>query len=199
VTTREYCLTGILLLAALTAIPPHAASQSNRVSDGDRKALFLYNLMQFVSWPADAFKDPTEALRVQVIGHDPFDGSLDRFLADKTVDQRRIAVTHAAAPTITAFPHVAVVSAAEEPRLAGVLGAYCRAPVLTVSDLDHFANRGGVIGLVEGGVTDLIEDDRALHFAINRTAANEARLKVGVEFLHLAYPLFSAVSPCGTR
>jgi hypothetical protein len=151
----------------------------------------VYDLLLFVQWTADAFQSPSEALRVQIVGRDPFDGSLDRFLADKSVDGRRIVVTHARTPTITPLPHVLFVSAAEEPRLAGVLAAYCRAPVLTISDLDRFANRGGVIGLVE--------QDHVLHFAINRTAASEARLEVSSKLLYLTVPLFSAISPCGSR
>jgi hypothetical protein len=98
-------------------------------------------------------------------------------------------LTHVSAPTPTPFPHVLFVSAAEEPRLAGVLAAYCRAPVLTISDLEHFADRGGMIGL--------IENDNVLHFAINRTASIDARLDVSSRLLHLSVPLFSAVSPCG--
>lgn len=78
-----------------------------------------------------------------------------------------------------------------------LLGEYCRTPVLTISDADRFANRGGVIGLVEGGIFELIEDDHAVHFTVNRTALYEARLQIGTERLYLAYPLFSAVSPCG--
>jgi hypothetical protein len=183
--------TGLLLLVAIAMFPPPAAGQRDRVSDNERKGLFVYNLMLFVRWPADAFQNPAEAIRVQVIGRDPFDGSLDRLLADKSADHRRIVVTHSAAPTTAPLPHVLFVSAAEEPRLARVLAAYCRAPVLTVSDVDRFANQGGVIGLVE--------EDHVLRFAINQTAATEARLQVSAQLFHLAIPLFSAISPCGTR
>ena len=76
----------------------------------------------------------------------------------------------------------------EEKRLETVLARYCHAPVLTVSDIDAFAARGGMIGL-------LIQD-KAVRFAINRTAAEEARLRISSQVLHLAVPLFSAVSPC---
>jgi hypothetical protein len=84
---------------------------------------------------------------------------------------------------------VLFVSATEEPRLAGVLAAYCGAPVLTISDLKRFADRGGMIGL--------IESDNVLHFAINRTASIDARLDVSSGLLHLSVPLFSTISPCG--
>jgi YfiR/HmsC-like len=94
---------------------------------------------------------------------------------------------------------VAFISASEEPRTTSLLAAYCRKPVLTISDIEGFANHGGVVGLVEGGLFELIEDDHAVHFTVNRTALYEARLRIGPQRLHLAYPLFSAVSPCGAR
>jgi hypothetical protein len=72
--------------------------------------------------------------------------------------------------------------------MAAVLAAYCRAPVLTLSDIDRFASRGGVIGLEVDG--------DAVHFTVNRTAAEEARLRVPAQLLYLAVPLFSTVSPC---
>jgi hypothetical protein len=184
-------LTGILLLAALVTLARPAAGQGGGPAESDRKGLFVYNLMLFVNWPAEAFQSPSEAIRVQIIGRDPFDGSFDRLLSGKTVHQRRIAVTHVAAPSTTQLPHLLFVSSAEEPRLVKVLAAYCRAPVLTVSDLDRFANRGGVIGVVE--------ENHALRFVINQTAAREARLQVSAQLFHLAVPLFSAVSPCRTR
>jgi hypothetical protein len=184
-------LVTLLILAALPALQSPAAAQRNPASNDEGKEQFLYSFLQFVRWPADAFQSPSEPLRLQIIGRDPFDGSLDRFLAGKTANGRRIVVTHAGAPTTTPFPHVLFVSAAEEPRLATVLAAYCGAPVLTISDLDRFANRGGVIGL--------IEKDHVLRFTVNRTAAGEARVDPGSQLLYLAVPLLSAISPCGLR
>ena len=189
-------LIGLVLLACTTVARP-AASQN--AGNPERKVLFLYSLLQHVRWPADAFQNPDEPLRLYLIGRDPFGGALDRYMADRTVDRRRIVVTHETNAVAAPLPHVAFLSADEEPRLPGLLAAYCRAPVLTVSDLDRFANRGGMIGLVEGGVFELIEDDHAVHFTLNRTAAYQARVQVGPELLHLTYPLFSSVSPCGTQ
>jgi hypothetical protein len=188
---KRYRVTGLVLIAAIGTIPWPAAGQRDPPPDTERRALFVYNLLLFVDWPADAFQDASEALRVEIVGRDPYDGSLDRVLVGKSVDHRRIVVTHAAAPTTAPLPHVLVVSATEEPRLARVLAATCHVPVLTVSDLDRFANRGGVIGLVE--------ENHVLHFAINQTAASEARLRVSSQLYHLAVPLFSTISPCATR
>jgi hypothetical protein len=187
----------IALSVALLATLP-SSSASHESSESERRALFLANLLKHITWPQEAFQDQSEPLRLHVVGRDPFDGALDRLFAETTINDRRVAVTHLAAPMTTPLPHVAFVAADEEPRIAEILPAYCRMPVLTVSDIEQFANRGGVIGLVGGGIWELIEDDHALHFSINRTAVYEAHLQIDPALLHLAYPLFSAVSPCRT-
>ena len=68
--------------------------------------------MQFVHWPVEAFQRPADPLRVEIIGLDPFEGLLEQSLVGKTVDDRRVVVTHVADPTLTPLPHVAVVSRA---------------------------------------------------------------------------------------
>jgi hypothetical protein len=103
----------------------------------------------------EPFKDPGEELRLEIVGRDPFNGALDRVLAGRTVAQRRVVVTHVVTPTVSPLPHVRFISSDQEERLTTLLGRYCRKPVLTISDVDRFANRGGAIGLVEGGIFDL--------------------------------------------
>ena len=109
-------------------------------------------------------------------------------LAGKKVDHRTIVVIHSASDVTSPPANIVFVAGSEEKRLETVLARYCHAPVLTLSDIDAFANRGGVIGLVM--------EDKAVRFAVNRTAAGEARLRISSQVLHLAVPLFSAVSPC---
>jgi hypothetical protein len=185
-----------LFVAFLATLPCSLASQEP--SEGERRALFLVALLKHITWPPEAFQDLSEPLRLHVVGRDTFDGALDRLLAETTINDRLVAVTHVATPVTTPLPHVVFVAADDESRIAEILAAYCRMPVLTVSDIEQFANRGGVIGLVGGGIWELIEDDHAVHFSINRTAAYEAHLQIDPALLHFAYPLFSAVSPCRT-
>jgi hypothetical protein len=140
---------GLLALAiALVASPRPVAGQARRASEYELKATFIYNLIRFVDWPEDVLPTASDALRLVIIGHDRFNGALDRLLADKTVDHRSIVVVHAASGVTAPAANIVFLAASEEQRLASVLAAYCHAPVLTVSDIDNFAGRGGVIGLV---------------------------------------------------
>jgi hypothetical protein len=181
--------TGLLVLAiALVASPRPVAGQARRAGEYELKATFIYNLIRFVDWPEDVFRSASDSLRLVIIGHDRFNGALDRLLVDKTVDHRSILVVHSASGVTAPTGNIVFLAASEETRLAQVLAPYCHTPVLTVSDIDNFAGRGGVIGLVM--------EDQVVRFAVNRTAAEEARLRISAQVLHLAVPLFSAVSPC---
>jgi hypothetical protein len=191
------CVIGIAVLWACVSGPVRAARWEYDQGGEERRILFLHGLLERIHWPPGAFQDEAEALRLLVIGRDDsLNGLFDRMLEGKMIGRRSIVVTHATAPTTAPLPHVVFLAGDQAPQLPEVLAAYCRTPVLTVSDIDRFANRGGAIGLVEGGVYDLILDDHAVHFVVNRIAFYEARLQLDPDLLYLAYPLFSAVSPC---
>jgi hypothetical protein len=178
-----------IALAIAAASPRSVAGQARRAGEYELKAAFIYNLIRFVDWPEDVFPSASDSIRLVIIGHDRGNGAVDRLLAGKTVDHRSIVVVHSASGVLAPAGNIVFVAASEEQRLARVLAPYCHAPVLTVSDIVNFAGRGGVIGLVT--------EDRAVRFAINRTAAEEARLRISAQVFHLAVPLFSAVGPCG--
>jgi hypothetical protein len=189
----------VFTAAALVAVAANSqrpsTSQTRRPTPED-KARFLAAFLDAVHWPDDAFHDADDRVRVQIIGEDPFAAALDQSLADRMVNGRHVLVTRAIGTSAAQPPHVAFIASTEEPTLTTLLATFCRAPVLTVSEIDGFANRGGIVGIVEGGVLDLLLDDHAVHFVFNRTAALEARLQLAPSMMHLAYPLFSAVSPC---
>jgi hypothetical protein len=180
---------GLLMLgtALVGASMEHAVAQARLSGEYERKATFIYNLISFIDWPEDVFRSASDPLRLVILGQDRFGGALDR-LAGKKVNHRSVVVIHSASDLTAPPANIVFLAASEERRLKTVLARYCRAPVLTLSDIDAFAARGGVIGLVM--------EDKAVRFAVNRTAAEEARLRISSQVLHLAVPLFSAVSPC---
>ena len=166
-----------VLMGLVALAQPSTGITASALSEQDLKAAFLYNFARFTEWPEAAF-DTQGELRVQVIGHDPFNGALDRLLGGKRVHDRRISVVYTAGVTPAETGHVVFVAASERSRLDAILGALEGENVLTVSDIDDFAERGGMIGLVS--------DKDSLRFVVNRTAASRARLQVSSRLLSLA-------------
>ena len=74
--------------------------------------------------------------------------------------------------------HILFISASEKKRLFSILAALKEASILTVADMEHFAELGGMIQFV-------VEDGR-VRFAINVGATSAARLKVSSKLLSLA-------------
>ena len=73
---------------------------------------------------------------------------------------------------------VLFVSASEENRLPSILATAQQFSILTVSDIPHFAERGGVIGL-------MLQQGK-IRFEVNRDAAEKSRLSLSSELLKVA-------------
>lgn len=141
------------------------------------KAAYLYNFAKFVEWPTGVFPDPYAPLLICVVGDNPFGDALTA-ISGKWVESRPVAVRHL--PTVVNLEqcHIVFIGRAEQGRFRSLLVRLAHSPILTVSDIDDFAQGGGMIGLVEA--------DQRIRFAINLNAARQANLKLSSQLLKLA-------------
>jgi hypothetical protein len=86
--------------------------------------------------------------------------------------------------------NILFISASEAGRLPGILPEARRMHVLTVSDLPHFVERGGTIGLVE--------EEGRIRFEVNRNAADQSHLGLSSELLKVAVKVI-ANKPAGNE
>ena len=174
-----------LIAAALVmAVFLSAAGVSNLNAQGSNpkeyqvKALFIFNFIQFVEWPAAAFPDAASPIRIGVLGDDPFAGGLEAAVRGETVRQRPLVIARAARVEELQNCHVLFVSRSERPRIPGILSALEGKPILTVGDQPDFARRGGMINFYLEG--------HKVRFEINRAAAQRGGLKLSSQLLGLA-------------
>ncbi len=146
------------------------------------KAAYLFNFTKYISWPTNSAQ-MTGPIVVGILGNDPFGDVLDKALEGKTVDGRSFVVVRASRPEPIQSASVVFISRSMEPRLVEVLGAFNGKPVVTVSDIERFAPRGGAIGFV------IVE--RYVRFEINRATAERANLKISAKMLKTASMLYS--------
>ncbi len=141
------------------------------------KAAYLYNFAKFVEWPPEAFADADAPLRICIAGDNPFGDALAT-LSGKTVGSHPVEVRPI--PTAAGFDqcHIVFISRAEQGRFKTLLTKLLRLPILTVSDIGHFAQAGGMIGLVE--------TDQRIRFDINLAVTRQANLKLNSHLLKLA-------------
>lgn len=141
------------------------------------KAAYLYNFAKFVEWPPGVFTSADAPLRICIVGDNPFGDALGS-LSGKRVDEHPVEIR--TIPALTGFDscHIAYVSRSDPARVRTVLNKLAHLPILTVSDIDDFAQAGGMIGLVEA--------DQRIRFNINLVVTRQANLKLSSQLLKLA-------------
>jgi hypothetical protein len=163
---------GAVVLLLIVGVGPPALGAT--VEDSTVKAAILFNVARFTEWPTTSFGSDAAPMVLCVVGADP-DGAMER-LDGKTLKGRSLRVRAAADGGLRAC-HIAYVGP-DHPDLREVVKAAEQFGVLTVSDADRFARKGGMIGLVnEGG---------KIRFEINLKAAQQAGIKLSSQLLKLA-------------
>jgi hypothetical protein len=164
-------------MVALAGLLGAQAGQPSSLAEYEIKAAFIYNFAKFVQWPDETFEQPRSPLVVCLIGQDNFGAALES-IDHKIAQGREVQVLRLVRLDDVRSCHILFISESERSRLATLLHAVAGAHVLTISDLDHFAEAGGMIGLYS-------LDDR-IQFSINLQAAQGASLKISSQLLKLA-------------
>jgi hypothetical protein len=141
------------------------------------KAAFLYNFAKFVEWPDKAFMDDQTPIILYILGKDPFGNALDS-LQNKTVKGRNLMITRLKDIHDSQQCHILFISQSEKKNLARIFEKIKKWNVLTVSDIENFAQEGGII--------NFITKENKIRFAINVDAAQRSDLTVSSKLLKLA-------------
>ncbi|HEX8012127.1 MAG TPA: YfiR family protein [Casimicrobiaceae bacterium] len=141
------------------------------------KVAFVYNFVRFVDWPTDVLPDSRNTITVCVLSDDPIYVTLES-IDGKIVKGRRLTVQRVDAVKELASCHVAFFGVSEEKRLPQVMPSLENASVLTVGEIDRFAQSGGIINLVVV--------NNKVRFEINVDQAERAKLKLGSQLLSVA-------------
>jgi hypothetical protein len=166
----------LALLGALSLTAFRVAAQ--RGLEYEVKAAYLYNIVNFVTWPPEAFGGPTDPLRVCVVGPDPFGRLIDRAMEGGTANQRPIVTTRVADGNAVSACHLVFLPGRNTDHIDQVVRASAQRPMLTVGEAPDFLRRGGMILLVvDGG---------RIRFDISRGAASARGLTLSSRLLQVA-------------
>jgi hypothetical protein len=141
------------------------------------KSAYIYNFIQFIDWQEEG-NYVNGPIKICVIGNDPL-GEMLLGLTSRQIKGRSIKVDRHIHETgdLSGY-HIIVIGRSVEERLPVILRQLENANVLTVSDIQQFAKKGGGVGLVttEGKVK----------IEINSGATLRAGLKVSAKLLEVA-------------
>ncbi len=167
-----------IAVAAVAAFVP-ARAQSERPTEYQVKAAFLYNFTKFIEWPQDSPADNRTPIVLGILGDDPFGSVLEKTVYGKTVNGRPLEVRRFRQVQEVKGCQILFISASEDKRLPGILQTLRGSSVLTVGETKGFTRLGGIIRFI-------LEDNR-VRFEINLSAAQRARLKISSKLLAVAY------------
>ena len=164
------------LVAFLVCWTSSALAQGAAVSEYAVKSALLFKLPQFVYRP-NGVRDPT--LTICLLGSNPFGNALEK-LAQTPIDNRPVKYQRLSSPTEASACDFIFISRSESATLEGILRRLGNHAVVTVSDIDGFAQSGGMVELATGG------EGTAVSILINRRAAQKNGIEFNAQLLRLA-------------
>jgi len=174
---RRRAVGALLFFCAVSSAAWLPAVHAESLAEYEIKAAFIYNFAKFVHWPAPAFERPQAPLNLCLIGKDQFGAALDT-IDHKLAQGHELQVRRQVRLEDLKSCHILFVSESDRAKLAPIFLAIANANVLTISDLERFAEAGGIIGLYNV--------DNQVQFAINLDVARGASLQIDSQLLKLA-------------
>jgi hypothetical protein len=173
--SRPCLLLSLVVLAFVFAPGPTLSAAT--LSPSDVEAAYLYNFGKFIGWPPPS--DATAApFSICVVGKDDFGATLDSLIQNDTINGRTIVAKRLPSISVADACQILFLGSSEEPRLAKDLDAIKEKPILTVSSIPGFLDRGGMIQF-------LVRDSR-VRFAVNLDSSTRAHLSLSSELLKVA-------------
>jgi hypothetical protein len=178
----------LFFLLALSLAGICSPAQEAHPTEFQVKAAYLYNFGKFVRWQVGRSAS-SDSVDICVLGKDPFGAILDATVAGESIDARKIAVKRISRAQDAAPCNILFVSSSEENRLDAVLATVRHFGSLTVSDIPHFAERGGVI--------EFVMQQGKIRFEVNREAGERSHLVLSSELLKVAIKVIDKAAPQG--
>ncbi len=142
------------------------------------KAVFIYNFAQFVDWSPRSFPDAQAPFVIGVLGDDPFGSYLDETIRGEKINGRDLIVQRFRHAADVRNCQVLFISRSESDRLDQDLAVFRGRSILTVSDIEDFTARGGMIRLAT--------ERGRVHVHIKLDAVRSANLTISSKLLHVA-------------
>lgn len=160
------------------ALPFQSIHAQESPTEYQVKAAYLFNFLKFVEWPGDPLAGTHGRWVIGIVGDNPFADELTQIVSGKTVQGHELLVRRFQSGEDLHACHVLFISASEKKRLPSMLAALSGSSVLTVGDMDHFIESGGMI--------QFVMEEKRVRFAIDVGASSQAHLKVSSKLLSLA-------------
>ena len=158
-----------LVLALFAA----TSAQAGLSLEYEMKAAYLFKFINYVDWPDLS----GGTITIGVVGDNPFGDALAP-LNGRKVNGRTVVVREVSSPAEWRNCQIVFISPSEKQRYGQIIESLKGTRTLTVSEIDGFAERGGIINFVA--------ERNKVRFEINNAAARSKGLTISAELLKLA-------------
>ena len=166
-------LKAMSLVLSLALFAGNASADPISSSEVGKRTMskFMINLAKFVTWPDNKFAGETEPYKYCLMGDDPFTGVLDSAVSDQQAKSREFSVTKIDLSDLETAKscHVVFVNVPSADQATAVIDSLAGLPVLTVGEVEQFAQYGGMVGFIGEG--------RKVALAVNQKRLEDAGLK----------------------
>lgn len=173
---RFFCAVGACL--ALLWYAPLSIAAEDSSQEYKLKAGFLFNLARLTEWPDSVFSDPDVPFNICFVGEDVFGKAALNTIANKKVRTHPVQLQQEISLEQAETCQILFIPAAEEKDLPKILERLVELPILTVADMEEFAQRGGMV--------NLLKQKGRIALEINLQASKKAGLKISARVLKLA-------------
>ena len=142
------------------------------------KAAYIYRFLEYVAWPAQAFRTPDEAIVIGTTHNDDVTAELTRIVSERHVHNRRLSVVAVKQIDRDLVVHVLYVPALDAARLARAVELARQRPILVITDMDE--------GLEKGATINFVQSEGRIKFEVSVEAAARAGLTISARLLAVA-------------
>jgi hypothetical protein len=155
---------------------------SSNFQAGDReqqvKAVFLFNLAQFVEWPPSTLAETSSPLIIGVLGANPFGNYLDQIVSGENVNGHPLLIRYYQNADEAKTCHIVFINFSEKNKMGEAIAALKDRSILTVSDRNNFISQGGMVKLVK--------KNNKIGIIVNTGSTKEGDLIISSKLLRIA-------------
>lgn len=165
------------MLSAGLVLPSYALD-SEEEQLYKQQSVLIYKFISYFTWPQTVYlSNNVKSITVCIFGKDNLGKTLDQ-LAAASQEKDKIKITIKRGVENSAGCNIAYIADSQKADYEKILSEIGKQPVLTVSEIQGFAQKNGVLEFtVKRG---------KLKFEINKAAANKQGLKISPDLLELA-------------
>lgn len=167
-----------LMLLFLSWLQPGLAEG---MTEDQIKSSYVFNFAKFVEWPAGMIQ-VNDKITLCVIGSEVLDGALSTLDGRKAGGRELHVVQHINPDDDLNNCHLVFIGESEQRRFVSIIKSLGDSPILTISDIEDFAEKGGGIGL-------LYHENRIV-FEVNLTSVQRTKLRLPGQLLNIASYVF---------